>query len=231
MECFFDPRTGDGLICDNDSVAVDGSPVSGGFGTMRFMAPELIRKEAWPSTSTDLFSLAVVLFYLLVQHHPLEGRKELEINSLDVQAMERLFGTEPVFVFDPDDESNRPVPGHHVNLLALWPLYPKFLHDLFVKAFSVGLHDPNARVGDKEWWTALTRLRNSIVYCFACGAQNFEDANAVHASTVNAANCWHCHHAGPMIHLPWPPSRPDEPAEVVPVPLPLTPGQVEHELW
>jgi hypothetical protein len=59
-----------------------------------------------PSTQTDLFSLAVLLFYMFVMHHPLEGRKELAIKCLDLPAMKKLYGTEPLFIFDPSDDSN-----------------------------------------------------------------------------------------------------------------------------
>ena len=59
---FFDPETGEVLICDNDNVAVDGLRSGGILGTPRFMAPEVVRGEALPSSKTDLYSLAVLLF-------------------------------------------------------------------------------------------------------------------------------------------------------------------------
>ena len=40
------------------------------------MAPEIVRGQAKASTETDLFSLAVLLFYMLFMHHPLEGARE-----------------------------------------------------------------------------------------------------------------------------------------------------------
>ena len=54
-----DPDSGEALICDNDNVAVDKQEQSGVLGTPRFMAPEIVRGEAKPSTQTDLFSLSV----------------------------------------------------------------------------------------------------------------------------------------------------------------------------
>src|SRR3954452_6732203 len=106
---FFDPESGDVLICDNDNVAVDGSATAGVLGTPRFMAPEVVRGEVLPSTQTDLYSLAVLLFYMLTVHHPLEGAREAAIRCLDLPAMTRLYGTEPLFIFDPRDASNRAV--------------------------------------------------------------------------------------------------------------------------
>ena len=73
---FFDPDSGDVLICDTDNVGVDGASKGGVLGTPRFMAPEVVRGDALPSTQTDLFSLAVLLFYMLTVSHPLEGARE-----------------------------------------------------------------------------------------------------------------------------------------------------------
>jgi len=75
----FDPNTGDVLICDNDNVSANED--SAVYGTPRFMAPEIILGKAKPSRNTDLFSLSVLLFYMLMLHHPLEGKLEAEINS------------------------------------------------------------------------------------------------------------------------------------------------------
>src|SRR5581483_10224847 len=71
---FFGPDSGDILVCDNDNVGVDNSPTSV-LGTPRFMAPEVVRGEALPSMQTDRFSLAIMLFLVLVNNHPLDGRK------------------------------------------------------------------------------------------------------------------------------------------------------------
>jgi DNA-binding helix-hairpin-helix protein with protein kinase domain len=197
---FFDPDTGEILIADNDNVAVDEHARSSVLGTPRFMAPEVVRGEALPSTQTDLFSLSVLLFYMLMVHHPLEGKKELLIKCLDLPAMTKLYGTEPVFIFDPQDNSNEPVPGYHDNALAFWPIYPQFLRDLFTKAFTEGIRDPqNGRVRESEWRAAMVRLRDSIVYCSKCGMENFYDADALKASAGKPGSCWSC---GAEIVLP-----------------------------
>jgi serine/threonine protein kinase len=196
---FFDPDTGEIAICDNDNVTVDGDPASGILGTPRFMAPEVVRGEALPSTQTDLFSLAVLLFYFFLVHHPLEGRRELEIHSFDLPAMTRLYGTHPLFIFDPHDHSNAPVPGQHDNAILAWPIYPRFLRDLFTRAFTTGLHDSeHGRVREGEWRAAMIRLRDSILYCRACGAENFYDGDALRASGGAPSNCWACKSVVPL---------------------------------
>jgi serine/threonine protein kinase len=189
---FFDPNTGEVLICDNDNVTVNGTSFSGVLGTPRFMAPEVVRGETFPSTQTDLFSLSILLFYMLMIHHPLEGKKEIEIKCLDLPAMVKLYGTEPIFIFDPNNQANAPVPGYHDNANAFWTIYPQFLRDMFTIAFTEGIRDPqNGRVRESQWRASMVRLRDSIMYCSNCGAENFYDADALRTLGAPRA-CWAC---------------------------------------
>ena len=198
---FLDPDTGEISICDNDNVAVDGEGMSGVMGTPRFMAPELVRDETRPNTNTDLYSLAVILFYMFMVHHPLEGRREMEINCLDLGAMQKLYGTEALFIFDPKDESNRPVPGVHDNALLFWDFYPSYLKDVFTRAFTDGLRDPGMRVRESEWRTVFTRMRDQIFYCHNCHAEIFLSDEGDQPGPVPAQKCWCCQ------SIPIPPLR------------------------
>lgn len=191
---FFDPDRGDVLICDNDNVDFDGIGKGGVLGTPRFMAPELVRgdKNVYPSTQTDRFSLAVLLFYMLMMHHPLEGAKEAAIHAFDLPAMTRLYGKEPIFIYDPDNDTNRPVSGFHDNAIEFWKIYPLFLRNLFIKAFTVGIRDPqHGRIGETQWRQAMIRLRDSILYCANCTYENFYDAEAIQAAG-KPGTCWNC---------------------------------------
>ncbi|HEY1017274.1 MAG TPA: hypothetical protein VGE07_31460 [Herpetosiphonaceae bacterium] len=183
---FFDPASGEIRICDNDNVTVNGEIAGGVAGTPRFMAPEIVRGQAKASTETDLFSLAVLLFYMLFMHHPLEGAREAAIRCLDLPAMNKLYGSEPLFIFDPNDQSNRPVPGYQDNPLLYWPIYPQFLRDLFTRAFTEGL-DASRRVRENEWRKALVRLRDSIIYG-PTGAENFYDPHKLQSAQQHV--CW-----------------------------------------
>jgi DNA-binding helix-hairpin-helix protein with protein kinase domain len=184
---FVDPRTGDVLVADNDNVGIDGQAAIGVRGTDRFMAPEVVRGEAYPSTLTDLYSLSVLLFYLFMLHHPLEGRREAEQEILDRAANELLYGYDPLFIFDPMNASNRPVPGTHDNALIFWPMYPAWFRELFVQAFTTGLSNAReGRVRETEWRAALVRLREHIVEC-SCRAQVFWDKDS-----PSNPECWSC---------------------------------------
>ncbi len=189
---FFDPLNGEVLICDNDNVTFDKTKTSLVKGTPRFMAPEIVRDVALPSSDTDRFSLAILLFYMFFISHPLEGKKESAIHALDQPAMQKLYGDEPLFIFDPNDSSNAPDPRYHQNALIYWNIYPHFFKDLFTKTFTQGIKDPeNGRVRESEWRTALIKLRDSIVFCHKCGCENFYDSDTRNASG-SAPVCWHC---------------------------------------
>lgn len=172
---FFDPDTGDVRICDNDNVTPNGAKEGGVRGTPRFMAPEIVRGEAEPSRNTDLFSLSVLLFYIMMVSHPLEGAQEAKIKCMDPPAMLKLYGTNPIFIFDPDNNKNRPVKGYHDNALIYWDIYPQYIKDLFIQSFTVGLNTPAKRVTEKQWLDAFTMLLGGIVICQHCGAENFFD--------------------------------------------------------
>ena len=190
------PETGDVLICDNDNVSANGIDNSSVYGTPRFMAPEIVMGQAKPSRNTDLYSLAVLLFYMFMMGHPLEGKLEAEIKCMDIHAMNKLYGKNPIFIYDPNDKSNRPVKGYQDNVIIYWELYPQVIRDLFIKSFTVGLTAPNKRVTEKEWLEAFANLLSGIVLCPKCGAEVFFDAQK-HDNGI-AQTCWNCKSIVPM---------------------------------
>lgn len=187
---FFDPDTGDVLICDNDNVSVNGKDDSSVYGTPRFMAPEIVLGKAKPSRNTDLFSLAVLLFYMFMLNHPLEGRLEAEIKCMDIHAMNKLYGTNPVFIFDPDNKTNRPVRGYQDNAIIYWDLYPENLKALFTQAFTVGIASPNRRVTENKWLETFANLMSGLITCPNCGAEVFYDEAKEQMGVAHM--CWGC---------------------------------------
>jgi eukaryotic-like serine/threonine-protein kinase len=194
-----DPGRADVAIIDNDNVGLDGGDVFV-WGTLRFMAPEVVRAEAFPSSVTDLHSLAVFLFYLFVHGHPLEGRRTEKTFSWGGSGDQSgndpavgYFGTSPLFVFDPRDASNRPPPGDP--MLVWWPIYPRFFRAVFETAFTAGLSDTTgtARVGEGIWRRALLRLADCVSAC-SCRASVFYDPDDP------AVPCWNCGQVPPR---PW----------------------------
>jgi hypothetical protein len=71
-----------------------------------------------------------------------------------------------------------------------WAIYPEFIRQIFIRAFTAGIKDPeHGRVRENEWRSALINLRDAIFYC-SCGAQNFYDADRVNSGAT--ASCWGC---------------------------------------
>ena len=172
---FVDFDTGDVLICDNDNVMGHGFS-SGIKGKCRYMAPEVVLGKM-PDRQTDRFSLAVVLFMLLFGNHPLEG-KATNPPCMTEELEMRYYGTDPVFIFDPDNKNNIPIQGIHRSAIAKWPLYPQYIRDTFVKDFGRGqLLAQKPRMMEKEWLETFIRLRSEIIRC-GCGSEVFADPTA-----------------------------------------------------
>lgn len=189
---FIDPAGGDVLICDNDNVAPYGVNL-GIAGKCRYMAPEVVMGEK-PGMQSDYFSLAVMLFLLLFLSHPFEGEKVIKSVCLTDEHEKKHYGSDPVFIFDPSNRSNKPVRGVHNNAITLWPLYPAFLRDAFTASFTKGIRSKKARIPDSEWIRLFVRLRDEIVTC-GCGCENF--AGAPGAEENGEVRCLGC--GAPMV--------------------------------
>lgn len=166
---FIDVNNGDVLVCDNDNVTPDGMKNAGNIGGKPgYMAPEIVCGKTHPNTLTDCHSLAVILFKLFCRHDPLMGKAYVDSVCITEKREWELYGKSPVFIFNPRDNSNRPVPGIHPNPIKLWPRYPKFLQEAFIKSFCEGLKDPNQRLPENEWQKLLIRFRGTLLKCPHC---------------------------------------------------------------
>ncbi len=184
----FHPQTGEIRIIDNDNVALDGEEVMIA-GTPKFKAPELVRGDLrTPTVATDKYALAIFLFYIFFQAHPLEGEKEANIIIFDLAAQRKLYGKEPVFIYDPNDLSNRPIPDFHDSAIFYWKLYPQWFKEVFVRAFTEGLNNANKRIEPSEWKRVFVQLKDHIVTS-SSGAENFYDTQKVKKG--EPLICWH----------------------------------------
>lgn len=182
---FINPRTGEVLICDNDNVAPNGTN-TGILGKPRYMAPEIVvgKGKVLPNTQSDRYSLSAILFLILFLSHPLEGKRWLVPCMTDVIA-EKLYGSEPLFIYDPNDKTNGPVKNIHINVMNRWGFMPGYLKDEFLTAFSQqALKDPNRRPRELDWLKVLVRFRSDIVKC-SCGNEVFVQ----NASTTKCDAC------------------------------------------
>lgn len=181
---FFNPQTGSALICDNDNVCPPDTNL-GIQGKCRYMAPEVILRKNNPNNLSDYFSLSVILFMLLTNNHPLDGKRVASVPCLNDAIERNVYGKHPVFIYDAHDISNRPVPGIHTNVIRRWNLFPQFIRDTFTQQFSADvMANPNKRISDNEWLKVLQQLRNQTILC-ACGKETF-------AEIGEGASCFNC---------------------------------------
>ena len=190
---FLNPETGDVLICDNDNVSQFGEK-SGIAGKCRYMAPSIVVGRKTPDKRTDQFSLAVVLFLLLLRNHPLEGEQTQSKAVMTEQRQKRYYGESPVFIADPKDASNRPVKGVHNNFLMRWPQMPVYIQNTFIKAFSKEVMcEDKMGITEKEWLQNLLRFQSEVIICPNCGKET--------RYTTENATCMCCHQ--PITHIGW----------------------------
>ena len=170
---FINPKNGDVLICDNDNVSEFGKS-SGIAGKARYMAPEIVARGAKPDNKTDAFSLSVILFLLWTKNHPLEGKAAFPV-CMDAKHDKKIYGENPVFIFDPDDDSNRPVQALNKGAIENWPFLPAYVQEKFFKAFSKdALKNPASRIIEQEWLRLFIRMRSEVYKC-PCNEVYFAD--------------------------------------------------------
>ena len=184
---FIDPQNGDVLICDNDNVSERG--VNFGIaGKQRYMAPEVVLGGV-PDKRSDRFSLAVILFRMLFIEHPLEGKYSTP-PCMTPELEKKFYGSDPVFVLDPEDDRNAANNQLNTNTLRFWKIYPEYIRDLFVQSFSKSsVQPPYDRIIEKTWLDAFVKLRSETVPCPHCGKETFITAGYT-------ASCMYC--GGPL---------------------------------
>jgi len=192
----FDTAGGDVLIGDNDNIGAAGDEYAQVLGTWDYMAPEVIRGDARPSSDSDLHSLSVLLFELWIWHHPLHGMMEYAVHSWDDAAKRQIYGVTPIFIFDPEDPRNAlPEAADYDTARRRWAHCPAGLRDLFCKTFTIGLGRPERRVTEGEWQRAAKTAADALAPCPGCSAENPAGPG------VGRLSCWHCGTRVPL--APW----------------------------
>lgn len=181
---FINPTSGEVLICDNDNVAPYGKNL-GIAGKCRYMAPEVVLHKNLPNADSDRFSLGILLFMLLFNNHPLEGRLIASVPCMTDQMERRFYGHSPVFIFDPTNDTNRPVMGIHANAIRRWPIFPQYIKDAFIHIFGAeGIKEPNKRNPENEWRKLFLKLRDETVKC-SCGSETFINVDTSESTCIN----------------------------------------------
>ena len=153
----FVSRDGDVRFCDVDSMCrVGDTPLV--TGVREYQAPEVVLGSL-PDVDTDNYSLAVILFNLLVGKDPFLGSATL--GRLNDGKFEHIYAY-PVFIFHPDDDSNRIDDKPAIDK---WDSLPDNIKALFVRTFVQGAKDKTERATPDEWLSVLSNVSfgNAVV--------------------------------------------------------------------
>ncbi len=153
------------VLIDLDSLVVPGVLPPEMLGTGDYMAPEIVigrmgvhKTDIKPSIYTDLHSLAVLIYQLLLMRHPLKGPRQ---NDPDAEKDDLLaLGERALYIEDPVDHSNRPADP----FWGAW-LLGEEVEGLMRRSFTAGLRYPVQRPLAAEWGDALLRMTEQMVPC------------------------------------------------------------------
>lgn len=116
-----------------------------------------------PDQMTDEYLLSVLLFEVLCQHHPLEGHDVAKCPVLNDDHLRKFYGTDPLFIFDRENDSNRPVKGVHLMVTGLWNRCPESIKKKFYREFSHSVMKDDVRgISVSVWYEALNYVRSSV---------------------------------------------------------------------
>lgn len=188
---YINPMNGNILLSQTDYITPDGIDC-GMMSNPRYTAPEVVTNKSVPNALSDRYTMAIMIYMLFCLNHPMEGKRYL-VPCLTYSKQEELYGSNPLFMMDPNDDSNGPHPILHRNSIAVWNAFPKYVRDIFLKAFGEkALKNPSARPNEYEWLRVFTRFRSDIVSC-ECG-------NEVFAFQGQPCRCEEC---GNIINIPY----------------------------
>lgn len=155
------------LVIDLDTLVVPGFYPPAVIGTKGYIAPEVLattresdeKKRRLPSIATDKHALAVLIYELLLNRHPLDGPKMRSEESEEEDEF-LAFGQDALFVEHPHDTSNHPR-----KLGTPYSRLGKFLSSCIEKAFIDGLHNSEARPLASEWESAIWKTLDLLHPC------------------------------------------------------------------
>ena len=152
-------------LIDCDNLLPAGSRLAKVLGTPWFIAPEVLTENRPPDQLSDAWSLAVLLYHLLVLTHPLLG-DAVRVGPPRLEE-DALKGALP-WVDHPDDHRNRSSAGMERTLVLT-----QGLRRAFQRTFGEGLGEPTARPAEGDWQDLLGTARDSLIRCGSCGFEYY----------------------------------------------------------
>ena len=176
-----DPLSGDVCFANNDILGIPGKIMPCVLSIPGLTAPELVpiqmhlddeTRKKMPNKQTDCFTLAVLIYQILLKRHPFDGGKVWDID--DPQKDDDMrYGSHALFIERPTDKTNR-VKADQLAKSQLpqgdpakmpYSICGPYLKELFDKAFIDGVHNPSARPSALQWEEALVKTCDLVQPC------------------------------------------------------------------
>lgn len=179
---FFNPKTGDIRVIDNDNIGLAEKFTIK--GTSKYMAPEIILGDK-PDTRSDSFSFAVFVYRLLIGGYPFEGPYTdaycEKHDVLEDDAKKIIYGEKAIFVWDENNKLNSIENSTDPQLQGqaeFWKRLPESIKELFKKTFVTNLpKDRRAeRTTDEEWSDTFKAIEKKLDTCPKCGKKTFTES-------------------------------------------------------
>ena len=183
---------GDIRIIDNDNVTpVDQIDSPHVVGSKHMVAPEILDGKVQPNAKSDLWSLAVLLFLLLVGCYANKDYRfdhlsdDPEVKKLsDVEKVhyinEKFYSSDNVHFIFADDPINldKYISKQNPNwkeYIYTWSILPSYLKEDFLNTFVHGIKDYDKRTNMDRWKKDCIRALASRYECPHCGKIGFFD--------------------------------------------------------
>ena len=161
-------------ILDTDTVVRSDDGRSIIEGTVGFMPPLTMKRKEVPTKYNDSFALAVIIFMSLLGSHPLMGKMAEIPQDCDIESY--LFAEDPVYIWHPTDDRNRPTDECQVTRSRLMK-YPKEFLEAMENTFVDGLYIKEKRTTPSRWCDLLKKVYDSSFCCRECGEEQFFCSN------------------------------------------------------
>ena len=153
--------------------------------SLRLKAPELLAGRSCPCVESDRYTLSVLIFYLFVGHHPLEGKMEEGQELLEYENLLEFYMNSAVYMFDEENMVNRPCRRNQLQIYSAWKSMPSILKERLNHSFLHGRILPAGRIRDEEWMDLMGSLLNHTISCPHCQSElYYQNSLAYH--------CPHC---------------------------------------
>lgn len=161
-------RRQDVRLCFSHCIGFDAVASSHICYTPGYGPPECVRQISGNSISGDVYSFAVLAYYLLTLTHPMVGdmvnnNEAWDLDSPDM--MEKAYAGLLPWVNHYKDKRNKSSTGlpHHISVT-------NRLFELFRRTFEEGINHPVKRPTVDEWQIALKEAESELWYCQKCDA-------------------------------------------------------------